>query len=52
MRVVFTYLQVDHYEIDASPALTELGLGSYIPFERTVVDTIASVIAAEKRASK
>ncbi|KIM74395.1 hypothetical protein PILCRDRAFT_704037 [Piloderma croceum F 1598] len=36
---------VDYYNLDASPALSVLGLGKYIELETTVVDTIQQVLA-------
>lgn len=35
---------VDHYAVDATPALTGLGLGQYIPHEKMVVDTVQQML--------
>lgn len=35
---------VDHYDIDATPALVELGLGKYIGLRQMVVETIAQML--------
>jgi nucleoside-diphosphate-sugar epimerase len=36
--------KLDYYTIDTSPALSVLGLGSYIDFETTIIDTIQQVM--------
>jgi len=40
----------DYYTIDASPAISVLGLGSYITLEKTVVDTIQQGLSARSQA--
>ncbi|KZP03952.1 aldehyde reductase II [Athelia psychrophila] len=42
--------RIEHYTIDASPALRALGLGTYIPLEKTVVDTLRDVVDKDGRA--
>lgn len=38
--------QGDYYSIDAAPALSALGLGTYITLEQSVVDTVQQVSKA------
>lgn len=38
--------QGDYYDIDAAPALSALGLGTYITLEQSVVDTVQQVSKA------
>ena len=40
-------MQIDHYTIDAIPALSVLGIGEYIPLETIVVDTLKGLVGED-----
>ncbi|KAL8277539.1 hypothetical protein RQP46_010094 [Phenoliferia psychrophenolica] len=42
-----SYEKIKTWDTDSSAALKDLGLGSYIPLERTVVETVQQLLAAE-----
>ncbi|KAF7965729.1 hypothetical protein HWV62_42040 [Athelia sp. TMB] len=39
--------KIDHYTIDATPALSALGIGQYISLETTVVDTLQGLVGKD-----